>query len=67
METVDILYAVAELRSDYCPRLELKVTLGQQVTCITILHLTDSVFHVSYQGIIPVSYTHLTLPTTILV
>ena len=38
METVDILYAVAELRSDYCPRLEFKVTLGKQVTCITVLH-----------------------------
>ena len=52
METVDILYAVAELRSDYCPRLEFKVTLGKQVTCITVLHLTDAVFHVRYQGII---------------
>ena len=51
METVDILYAVAELRSDYCPRLEFKVTLGKQVTCITVLHLTDAVFHVRYQGI----------------
>ena len=51
MDIISLALADKHLRSNGTPRLEFQITLGQKVTDIAVIDLTDSLFHIGKQNI----------------